>query len=126
MLKRVLLSLVTWQLSLTAAVLVSVIFGSDVDRSVLVPCVAAGFVVAPAVTLFVRRIKRGHAALVGFGVGLLPTIAGITYGLCFAHQSVDIATGWLALSLWLAIPSAAGGALSGFFSSPQPVHKHNA
>lgn len=117
MLKRFFLSLVAWQLCLAAAVLVTVISGSEIDNSVVVPCVVAGFVVAPAVTLAVRRAKRGHAAMVGFGIGLLPSLAGIAYGWYFAPKGVDATAGWLALALWLALPSAAGGALSGFMSA---------
>jgi hypothetical protein len=121
MLKRVFLSLLAWQLCLAGAVLVTLAFGGGIDKSVIVPCVAAGFVVALAVTLVAQRVEKGRAAMMGFGVGLLPTIAGITYGWYLAHRPVDASAGWLAFNLWLSLPSAVGGVLSGFISASRRV-----
>jgi hypothetical protein len=114
--KPLLLSIALWQACLALAALITVIIGSEVDESVLVPCAIVGLAVATTVTLTVRQLKKGWAALTGFAIGLLPTVAGLTYGY-FSPKTVDAAAGWLALSLWLAVPSAVGGALSGFISA---------
>ena len=115
--KPLLLGIVVWQACLALAVMISVIVGSEVDESVLVPCALAGLAVAPTVTLVVRRSKKVWAAMMGFAIGVLPTIVGIVYGSYFSPKTLDAAAGWLALSLWLAAPSAAGGALSGIISA---------
>ena len=90
MLKRVFLSLMAWQLCLAGAVLVTLAFGGGIDKSVIVPCVAAGFVVALAVTLVAQRVEKGRPAMMGFGVGSLRTIVGITYSWYFAHKTLPL------------------------------------
>jgi hypothetical protein len=117
MLKRLLVGLAAWQACLVAAAAVTVLMGSGVDASVLVPTALAGVVVAAVVTLSVRRLTRITATISGFAIGLLPSIAGIIYGWFFLPKTIDASEGWFALSLWLAAPSALGGALCGVFCS---------
>jgi hypothetical protein len=123
MLKRLFLGLAVWQACLVAAAAVTLLMGSEVDASVLVPCALAGVAVAAVVTLSVQRLTRTAAAISGFAIGLLPSIAGTIYGWFFQPKTIDATAGWLALSFWLAAPSALGGALCGVFSSqnPQPL-----
>ena len=111
------LSVVVWQACLALAALITVIIGSEIDESVLIPCALAGLAVVSMVMLTARRLKKGWAAMMGLAIGLLPTVSGIVYGSYFSPKGIDAAAGWLALSLWLAAPSAAGGALSGFIAA---------
>ena len=115
--KRLLLGVAVWQACLVAAAVVTVLMGSEVDASVLIPCALVGVTVAAVVTLSVRRLTRTAAAISGFAIGLLPSIMGTIYGWFFLPKTVDATAGWLALSLWLAGPSALGGALCGVFTS---------
>lgn len=111
------LGLAAWQACLGAAAGVTVVLGSEVDASVLVPCALAGVVVTAATAVTVRRLTRSVASIVGFLVGLAPSTAGIVWGWFLAEKGIDSTVGWLALSLWLSVPSAVGGALCGFISS---------
>jgi hypothetical protein len=117
MLKRLFLGFAVWQACLVAAAAVTVLMGSEVDASVLVPGALAGVAVAAVVTLSVRRLTRTAAAISGFAIGLLPSIVGTIYGWFFLPKTVDATAGWLGLSLWLAAPSALGGALCGVCTS---------
>jgi hypothetical protein len=113
--KPLLLSVALWQACLGLAALITVVFGSDVDQSVLVPSALAGPAMAPTVRLAVRRLKRRW----GFAIGLLPIIVGFVSCSYLYPKTVDAAAGWLALSLWLAAPNAAGGAILDIISAPR-------
>ncbi|MFI5114695.1 MAG: hypothetical protein ACHP7J_06075 [Terriglobales bacterium] len=102
---------------MAAAAGITVVLGSEAYASVLVPCALAGVVVSAATAVTVRRLTKNVASMVGFLIGLAPSTAGIVWGCFFAEKRVDAAVGWLALSLWLSVPSSVGGALCGFVSS---------
>lgn len=114
-LRNFLFALCIWELCLIGAALVmSVWLGqrlSEMDLRQFLPYVLCGVLVCGVVAIVAARFRRAGAIAIGTAIGLIPSAIGV--GTAIVVGGFETGTVLIGLSLWFALPSGLGGAVSG-------------
>ena len=116
-----------WEACLACWSAITLLLGTELDASVLVPSVITGLMVSAAVSLFCPRCNKVRAIILGLLIGVVPCALGLLKGFMSAKGYIDAPVMWVGFGLWLLVPSCAGGALGAWacFDPARPVYGTN-